>query len=97
MAYDRSIAKYMLDETDKFLQAVFIEEPNYAAACGGMVSAHGDKVEQYFRRWSDAGLSIKKAQIIYFLTYTKLLGATPKYKSCEWVIDNYSKYADMLP
>lgn len=90
-------AKYMLDNTDKFISTVFKDEPRYIQACAGMVSAHGDKVSQYRLTWEKAGLDFNKAQIIYFLTYTKLLGDTPKYMSAQWVIDNYSKYCDLLP
>lgn len=88
---------YMLANTDQFIKDVFKDDPRYAAACMGMISAHGDKVEQYMGYWRRAGLLTTKAQIIYFLTYTKLLGDTPKSKSAQWVVDNYNTYAHLLP
>ncbi|BDR24933.1 hypothetical protein KEN51_CDS0096 [Pseudomonas phage vB_Pae10145-KEN51] len=89
--------QYMLDNTDKFISAVFSGEDRYIDACAGLVAAHGDKTEQYRYIWEEAGLDFNKAQVIYFLTYTKLLGDTPKHMSCQWVIDNYNKYNKLLP
>lgn len=88
---------YMLANTDQFIRDVFKDEPRYAASCMGMISAHGDKVDQYMGYWRRAGLLTTKAQIIYFLTYTKLLGDTPKHESAKWVVDNYNQYAHLLP
>lgn len=90
-------AMYMVQQTDGFIGKVFEGDPRYIHACDGMVSAHGDKSEQYRSFWEKAGLSFKKAQIIYFLTFTKLMGDQPKWKSKEWVVDNYSKYEGFLP
>ncbi|AAL83168.1 hypothetical protein fnug_313 [Pseudomonas phage fnug] len=90
-------ASYMLANTDKFISTVFAGEDRYIESCTGLISAHGDKVEQYRNGWEEAGLDFNKAQIIYLLTYTKLLGDTPKYMSNQWVIDNYSKYSELLP
>lgn len=87
---------YMLAYTDEFISVVFDGEPNYIRACAGMVSAHGDKVEQYRDYWEENGLDFNKAQIIYFLTYTKVMDL-PKHKSKEWVLENYEKYASILP
>lgn len=92
-----SSLKYMLTNTDAFIAKVFEGDQRYIESCGGMVSAHGDKSTQYRSRWEDAGLDFNKAQIIYFLTFTKLLGDTPKHNSCQWVIDNYSTYENLLP
>lgn len=89
--------QYMVANTDAFIAKVFEGEPRYIDSCGGMIPAHGDKVDQYREYWHSSGIDFKKAQIIYFLTYTKLLGDTPKHKSKEWVIDNYDKYAHLLP
>lgn len=80
--------KYMLNETDNFITEVFKGDDRYINSCAGMVSAHGDKSEQYRTYWESKGLLFYKAQIIYFLTFTKLLGDTPKYKSGEWVVEN---------
>lgn len=90
-------ANYMIANTDQFIKDVFKDEPRYAASCMGMISAHGDKVEQYMGYWRRAGLLTTKAQIIYFLTYTKLLGDTPKHESAKWVVDNYNDFAHLLP
>lgn len=90
-------ANYMIANTDQFIKDVFKDEPRYAEACMGMVSAHGDKVDQYMGYWRRAGLLTTKAQIIYFLTYTKLLGDTPKHESAKWVVDNYNDFAHLLP
>lgn len=89
--------RYMIDETDAFIAKVFAGDDRYIEACGGMVAAHGDKSEQYRSYWESQGIPFYKAQIIYFLTYTKLLGDTPKYKSKEWVVENFHKYEGFLP
>lgn len=89
-------ARYMIDNTDTFIARVFEGDPRYIDACGGMVSAHGDKTDQYQTYWVGKGLDFNKAQIIYFLTYTKLMDR-PKHESKEWVVDNYSKYEALLP
>lgn len=87
---------YMRQHTDEFIKRVFDEDPVYQKSCVGMVSAHGDKVEQYRGYWEKNNLLFRKAQIIYFLTYTKLMDQ-PKHRSKEWVLDNYDKYKDILP
>lgn len=84
---------YMLNNTDAFIAKVFEGDARYIDACGGMVAAHGDKSEQYRDYWHSSGIDFNKAQIIYFLTYTKLM-EQPKHLSKEWVID---KYAHLLP
>lgn len=89
--------QYMIANTDDFIKKVFVDEPRYAAAYDGMVSVHGDKVDQYEEYWVSQGLDFKKAQIIYFLTFTHLLGNVPKHHSKDWVIHNYDKYAHLLP
>lgn len=88
---------YMLKHTDAFIAKVFEGEARYIDSCGGMISAHGDKVEQYRQYWESKGLDFNKAQIIYFLTFTKLLGDVPKHTSRAWVVANYDTYKDMLP
>lgn len=92
-----SAMQYMLDNTDAFIAKVFEGNQSYIDSCAGMVSAHGDKVAQYRDHWERQCLDYKKAQIIYFLTFTKLMGETPKHLSCEWVVDNYDLYAKYLP
>lgn len=87
---------YMLKHTDAFIANVFVGDERYIDACSGMVAAHGDKVEQYRDYWHSSGMDFKKAQIIYFLTYTKLMDQ-PKHLSKQWVIDNYDTYAHLLP
>lgn len=89
-------ACYMLDNTDDFIAKVFEGDPRYIDACGGMVAAHGDKVDQYHDYWLEHQLFFLKAQIIYFLTYTKLMDR-PKHESKQWVVDNYAKYESLLP
>lgn len=88
---------YMLANTDEFIAKVFVGDCRYIDACGGMISAHGDKSDQYRSYWEKKGLNFNKAQIIYFLTFTKLLGDFPKSQSKEWVADNYAKYEHLLP
>lgn len=88
--------QYMLANTDAFIAEVFKGDERYIDACGGMVSAHGDKSDQYQWYWQSAGMDFKKAQIIYFLTFTRLMNR-PKHESKEWVVDNYAKYAHLLP
>jgi hypothetical protein len=87
--------EYQLAVTDKFIARVFAADPRYQEAYGGMVSAHGDKVEQYRDYWEDKGLDFNRASVIYFLTYTKKMYG-PKHKSKEWVISNYSHYWPIL-
>lgn len=88
--------RYMLDNTDPFIAKVFNSKARYIDAYGGMVSAHGDKVDQYRDYWHSSGIDFNKAQIIYFLTFTELMDR-PKHQSKEWVVDNYDKYAHLLP
>lgn len=89
--------RYMLDNTDAFIAKVFEGDQRYIDSCAGMISAHGDKVDQYRNQWEMNCLNFNKAQIIYFLTFTKLLGDTPKHQSMQWVVDNYIRYAPLLP
>jgi hypothetical protein len=88
--------RYMLDNTDAFIAKVFEGDQRYIDACSGMIAAHGDKSDQYREYWHSSGMDFKKAQIIYFLTFTKLM-ERPKHQSKEWVVDNYDKYAPLLP
>jgi len=94
---EQTAVQYMIANTDGFIKNVFADEPRYIAALDGMIAAHGDKVDQYEDYWVSKGLEFKKAQIIYFLTYTHLLGVAPKHTSREWVVDNYDKYVHLLP
>ena len=64
--------------------------------CAGIVSAHGDKCYQYKHEWEDSDILFKHGTLIFLLTYTSELGDTPKHKSCEWVVENYSKYAPKI-
>lgn len=89
-------ARYMIDHTDAFIAKVFDGEPRYIDSCGGMVGAHGDKMSQYRDYWESNGLDYNKAQIIYFLTFTKVMDR-PKHESKQWVVDNYTTYSDLLP
>lgn len=58
----------------------------------GIITAHGDKGSGYKSDWLEAGIPYNRGMLLYLLTYTNELGDTPKYKSCQWVIDNYLKY-----
>lgn len=88
---------YMLKHTDAFIADVFKDQPRLLTTYEGMISAHGDKVEQYREYWESKGLNFNKAQIIYFLTYTNRMGLTPKHMSKEWVVLNYDSYKALLP
>lgn len=88
--------EYMIFHTSDFIKRVFNEEPVYQRSYEGMVSAHGDKVTQYMDYWAEKGIDPFKAQIIYFLTYTKLMDM-PKHMSKEWVVENYATYQNLLP
>ena len=63
--------------------------------CGGIITAHGDKCRQYNDAWSDAGINEYRGALLYMLTYTNLMDR-PKHDSCQWVIDNYSKYYPVI-
>lgn len=89
-------SRYMNAHTDAFMEKVFEGDEVYIKSTRGMVSAHGDKTYQYKDFWERHGLEYKKAQIIYFLTYTKVMDR-PKPESKEWVVDNYKKYQHLLP
>lgn len=88
---------YMIDNFYKFIATVFDGEPNYIAACDGLMDAHGDKVDQYKEYWESVGLDFNKAQLIYLLTFTKLMGERSKNQSHYWVEENYNTYARLLP
>jgi len=66
------------------------------AGCAGIICAHGDKGRQYKRRWENNGIHFFHGNALYLLTYTHVMDK-PKHESCEWVIENYPKYKDMLP
>lgn len=65
--------------------------------CAGIIETHGDKGTQYRKVWEKHGIPFYHGMAIYLLTYTSELGDTPKHLSCQWVIDNYSKYRQYLP
>lgn len=87
---------YMEQHLDHFWQAVF-DKTLEQAYCGGFIIAHGDKVEQYKDDLEEAGIPYYHGCMMYMLTYTDKLGATPKWKSLEWIIDNYTHYVDLMP
>lgn len=89
--------QYMIDNFYKFIATVFDGELNYIAACDGLMDAHGDKVDQYKAYWESVGLDFNKAQLIYLLTFTKLMGERSKNQSHYWVEENYNTYAKLLP
>ncbi|ARV77045.1 hypothetical protein PHABIO_414 [Pseudomonas phage Phabio] len=88
---------YMLKHTDAFIATVFASAPNLIEAYSGLVSAYGSNVDQYRDYWESHGLVFNKAQIIYLLTYTNMMGFTPKHMSKEWVLLNYDAYQRLLP
>lgn len=88
--------KYLFENTYPFMAKVFEGDPRWIEAMTGSIAAHGDKTEQYRDYWESLGLEYRKARIIYFLTYSKLMDR-PKHLSREWVVDNYSTYAKFLP
>jgi len=71
--------------------------------CGGIVSAHGDKFYGYKGAWEDAGIQFPHGVAICLLTYLNPwcdeVQETPNgwVDAYQWVIDNYSRFKDMLP
>lgn len=87
--------KWLDKHLPQFWMAVFgksLEE----TGCAGIVHAHGDKGYQYRSTWEDAGIPFPHGMAMYMLTYTEKMDA-PKHESCQWVIDNYHWYVDLLP
>lgn len=78
-----------------FWKAVF-DKSLEESGCAGIISAHGDKGYQYKSDWEDAGIPFPHGMAIYFMTYTEKMDR-PKHESCEWVIENYRYYSDLLP
>tara|TARA_B100000700_G_C15063722_1_gene868091 strand:- start:43941 stop:44270 length:330 start_codon:yes stop_codon:yes gene_type:complete len=88
--------KYLEKHLNSFWKAIFNKTLN-DSGCAGIITAHGDKCYSYKRKWERAGVPFPHGVAIYFLTYTKEMGDTPKSKSGQWVIDNYDKYKHLLP
>ena len=88
--------KWLDKHLDSFWKAVFNKDLN-DSGCGGIISAHGDKGQCYKRKWEKASIPFPHGMALYMLTYTSEIGDTPKYESCQWVIDNYEKYKPLLP
>jgi len=70
---------------------------------GGIIGAHGDKGYGYRDRWEQAGLKFPKAMAVYMLTYVAPYGHEVRETDngwvdvADWVIDNYNRFADVLP
>ena len=59
----------------------------------GIISAHGDKCYSYRDTWAKAGIPFEHGVAIYLLTYMK-----PWCNEADnWVVDNYSRFKDLLP
>lgn len=70
----------------------------------GIIIAHGDKCEQYKKRWEDAGVPYYHGACLYLLSHSftpwcHTVRKTPKgwIDPCQWVIDHYSEFKDKLP
>lgn len=87
--------KWLDTHLDEFWMAVFGENLK-DTLCAGIVSAHGDKGYQYKNKWKNAGIPFPHGMALFMLTYTDKMDR-PKYESCQWVIDNYNRYVDLLP
>lgn len=62
-----------------------------------MITAHSDKTPQYFDFWEEAGEHPHRIGLVYLLSFTPLLGDTPKSKSKEWALDSYlTKYGAVI-
>lgn len=57
---------------------------------------HLDKAYQYHDKWISEGFDVRRASVIYLLTYTHYLYKTEKSKSCEFVIENYELFSWVL-
>ena len=87
--------KWLEKYLPQFWRAVFdksLDDMGYA----GIICAHGDKAYQYRDEWEDAGIPFPHGVALFMLTYTEKMDR-PKHESCEWVIDNYQWYVDLLP
>ena len=69
----------------------------------GLISAHGDKADEYRDRWEKAGIHFYHGVAIYLLTY-----CSPFKKECretkegwknpgDWVIENAHRFLHFLP
>lgn len=63
---------------------------------GSVDDYHLDKSVQYHDRWAAAGLDLRRASLIYLLTYTAYFRRGDKTKSAEWVIENYELWSWVL-
>ena len=62
----------------------------------GLTDYHLDKTTQYYHTWEDAGCDVRRACIIYLLTYTRYFRNEQKPNSARWVIENYELFSWVL-
>lgn len=80
---------------EPFWKLVFDKTPDQMA-CAGIVIAHGDKAYSYKEDWKKKDIPFHRGVLLFLLTYTQLLGDTPKHQSCEWVINKYPEYLERI-
>lgn len=61
----------------------------------GLTDYHLDKTIQYHGEWALAGCDLRRASLIYLLTYTRYL-KEEKSTSAQWVIRNYDLFSWVL-
>lgn len=62
----------------------------------GLTDYHLDKTTQYYDMWAEAGCDVRRACIIYLLTYTRYFRDEQKPNSARWVIENYELFSWVL-
>ena len=63
------------------------------ADTSGYTDYHLDKAYQYFDAWEAAGLDVRRAAMIYLLTYTRYFDGQEKPNSSSWVVQNYELFS----
>ena len=69
----------------------------------GLVSAHGDKGYGYRSYWKENGIPFAKGMAVYLLSYCSPYaeevrdGPDQWVDPKQWVVDNYSRFKDILP
>ncbi len=63
------------------------------ADSSGYTDYHLDKAYQYFDLWESKGLDIRRAAMIYLLTWTRYFDGQKKPDSANWVIENYELFS----
>lgn len=66
------------------------------------IRAHGDKMYGYRDSWEESGVPFYHGAVIYLFSYLPPFSSTVRNTNkgwvppCDWVIENYSKFKDLI-